>query len=182
MSKAKKYVPFILAGVATPVLYTLGKKLFGMDTPNMPTLLRLSDRGRKHLIDVEGWRDKAYTDSAGKATIGVGHLIKPGESNLLHATLSTAQINKLLDGDILIAEGIVRRAIKVPIKQGLFDALVSIAFNTGKIPDKIATAINSNNIASLANIWVNSYVTVNNGKTRVAGLVTRRQKEVNLFA
>ena len=41
----------------------------------------------------EGKKNTAYKDSKGLWTIGVGHLIKPSEQYLLHATLTDQQID-----------------------------------------------------------------------------------------
>ena len=44
----------------------------------------------------EGIRNKAYKDSKGLWTIGVGHLIKPDEQHLITATLTDEQVQDLL--------------------------------------------------------------------------------------
>lgn len=59
------------------------------------------DKLRSNLIRDEGLRLEAYRDTVGCLTIGVGHLIKPGE-NLNYISHDTAM--NLLDGDIKIAE------------------------------------------------------------------------------
>jgi GH24 family phage-related lysozyme (muramidase) len=42
--------------------------------------MKLSDKGRALLIELEGKRNHVYKDVAGLKTIGVGHLLKPGET------------------------------------------------------------------------------------------------------
>ena len=48
----------------------------------------------------EGARNKAYKDSKGLWTIGVGHLIKADEQNLINATLTDEQVKELLKSDL----------------------------------------------------------------------------------
>lgn len=47
----------------------------------------INDAGRKLIIEFEGLRLEPYRDSAGYWTIGIGHLVRPGE----HFTKITAE-------------------------------------------------------------------------------------------
>lgn len=89
---------------------------------------RLSNAGRAFLEREEGKRNSVYTDSKGFATIGIGHLVLPGES---FGTLSDTEVYELLNRDLVRFENAVNEAITVPISQNQFDALVSFAFNLG---------------------------------------------------
>lgn len=106
----------------------------------------ISSDGLNFLKLIEGVRYKMYRDSKGLPTIGVGHLIKSNEKNLLTATLTNQQVNDLLDKDLDEAENAVKDTIKVPLQKHQFDALVSFAFNVGPNAFKgssLAKAINS---------------------------------------
>ena len=52
------------------------------------------------IIKEEGARNKAYKDSKGLWTIGVGHLIKADEQHLINTTLTDAQVEDLLKSDL----------------------------------------------------------------------------------
>lgn len=76
----------------------------------------------------EGFRDKIYDDVAGKATIGYGHLLKPGEH---YNTITKEQATELLREDVGEAENGVNHLVHVLLHQGQFDALVSFVYNLG---------------------------------------------------
>ena len=63
------------------------------------------------------------------ATIGYGHLVKPGED--FRDGITEEQATELLRRDIAVAERAVRDNINVPLNQNQYDALVSLAYNIG---------------------------------------------------
>jgi len=79
----------------------------------------------------EGFKNKAYKDSKGLLTIGVGHLIKTDEDYLLNTTLTDEQVKELLKSDLKWCSEAVESSIKVPLTQNQFDALYSLCFNIG---------------------------------------------------
>jgi lysozyme len=79
----------------------------------------------------EGARNKAYKDTKGLWTIGVGHLIKDSEKELLSAVLTDAQVEDLLRKDLEWCSHAVESSVKVPLTQNQFDALYSLCFNIG---------------------------------------------------
>ncbi|UYA98829.1 endolysin [Xanthomonas phage vB_Xar_IVIA-DoCa7] len=91
----------------------------------------LSMAGLLHIMDSEGLRLKAYADPAtGGApwTICWGHTgpeVYPG------LVVTRDQCEVWLREDTLKAEAIVKKAIKRPIRQGEYDAMVSFTFNVG---------------------------------------------------
>lgn len=94
------------------------------------TALRMSADGRARLMQREGVRTRAYRDSKGIWTIGVGHtanagppIPKPGMA------ITREEVDELLSRDLVRYENIVNRNVRVPLTQGQFDALVSICFN-----------------------------------------------------
>ena len=89
----------------------------------------------------EGSKNKAYKDSKGLDTIGVGHLIRPGEQHLLTATLSDQEVKDLLKNDLKWCSETVEDAVKVPLQQAQFDALYSLCFNIGPNAFKNSTVV-----------------------------------------
>jgi lysozyme len=89
--------------------------------------MRTSSIGRLKLSVREGRRKKAYKDTKGIWTIGVGHT---GPEVVEGLTISDAEIDRLLEEDIKWAEDAVN-AVKAPLNQNMFDALVSFVFNIG---------------------------------------------------
>ena len=124
----------------------------------------------------EGYRNKAYKDSKGLPTIGVGHLIKKDEPHLLNATLTDEQVKDLLKSDLKWCSEAVESSVKVPLTQNQFDALYSLCFNIGETAFKKSTVvkrINQNDLKGAADailMW---------NKPEV--LVKRRQRERALF-
>jgi lysozyme len=124
----------------------------------------------------EGLRNKAYKDSKGLWTIGVGHLIKPEEKHLLSATLTDEQVEELLQSDLRWCQDAVDNNVKVPLTQNQYDALYSLCFNIGETNFRKSTVlrkINENDLKGAADailMW---------NKPEV--LINRRKRERALF-
>ena len=124
----------------------------------------------------EGARNKAYKDSKGLWTIGVGHLIKADEQNLITATLTDEQVEDLLRSDLKWCSEAVESSVKVPLTQKQFDALYSLCFNIGETNFKKSTVvkrINANDLKGAADaieMWNKPPV-----------LIPRRKREKALF-
>lgn len=94
--------------------------------------MKMSANGRALLIQREGFRLKAYKDSVGVWTIGVGHTAGAGKPYpAAGMTITKAEVDNILARDLVQFEEAVRSAVHVPLTQGQFDALVSLAFNIG---------------------------------------------------
>ncbi|WP_447875217.1 lysozyme [Serratia fonticola] len=92
--------------------------------------LKTSQRGIALIKSFESLELKAYPDPAtgGKPwTIGWGHTkgVKPGDR------ITEQQAEAFLTQDLAVFELTVNSAVKVPVTQSQFDALVSLAFNVG---------------------------------------------------
>ena len=124
----------------------------------------------------EGARNKAYKDSKGLWTIGVGHLIKADEQNLITATLTDEQVEDLLRSDLKWCSEAVETSVKVPLQQHQFDALYSLCFNIGGTnfaKSTVVKKINENDLQGAADailMW-----------NKPAVLINRRQRERTLF-
>jgi lysozyme len=109
--------------------------------------LTISQSGLIQLIKHEGSRATIYDDKTGKSissygvvqgfpTIGVGHLIKESEKEkfkkyLNPGKMSENEIKNLLIADLSERIKNLNKSLKVKVKQGQFDALLSMMFNTG---------------------------------------------------
>lgn len=97
--------------------------------------MRTSTEGLIALIVHEGIVLSRYLDSVGVWTIGVGHTKAAGDPDpeTFTGKLTMSEALDLLRKDIVKYENGVNRAVKVPLKQHEFDALVSFHYNTGAI-------------------------------------------------
>ena len=97
--------------------------------------MKTSTEGLIALIGHEGIVLSRYKDSVGVWTIGIGHTKAAGGINpeTFPGTLTMQKALDLLRTDIAKYERDVAAAVKVPLKQHEFDALVSFHFNTGAI-------------------------------------------------
>ena len=118
------------------------------------------------------------------ATIGYGHLIKPGED--FRGGITEAEAINLLRSDIATAERAVRDNITVPITQNQYDALVSLAYNIGGgafANSTVVQYINNPDFASSKypslesawRAWNRTQGAVSNG------LINRRNDEWNMY-
>lgn len=97
--------------------------------------MKMSTVGANKLIVREGKRNKAYKDTKGIWTIGVGHTgpeVKPG------LVWTDEQVQYAFLKDILWAEEAVNE-VNALLKQHQFDALVSFVFNVGATAFKKST-------------------------------------------
>ena len=137
------------------------------------------------LIAEEGVRNRVYKDQAGKDTIGIGHLIQPGEERYLSVTLTAKEIEDLFFSDIAQTENSIKSLVKVPLNENQKIALVSLVFNIGTTAFKNSTLLKllndgDYNKASLEfPRWV--YITINGKKQVSKGLQNRRFREQLLF-
>lgn len=94
--------------------------------------MKTSAIGRAALQGREGLRLTAYRDSVGVLTIGTGHTAACG-APIPHPglTITAAEADACLERDLGRFERAIADALKVPVAEHEFDALVSIAFNVG---------------------------------------------------
>lgn len=141
-----------------------------------------------------GIQQHAYPDPHTKGepyTIGVGHTGSvDGVKVHLGMVITPAKATQILQQDLAKFETDVTQLVKVPINQGMFDALVSFAFNVG--PD-----MNHNGIAEgLGDSTLLKYVNSKqftlaagefikwdkSGGDVMNGLICRRMSERDLFS
>lgn len=100
--------------------------------------MKLSEKGKQVLILREGKRNKAYLDTKGIPTIGVGHT---GPGVYIGLAWTDQQIEDAFTADVKWAEDAVNKHVKVPLEQHQFDALVSWVFNIGETGFRRSTAL-----------------------------------------
>jgi lysozyme len=139
--------------------------------------MNVSETGIELIKKFEGCVLKAYKCPAGIWTIGYGHTsgVKEGQ------TITKAQAKELLKQDLKQFEVGVNNLVNVPLNQNQFDALVSFCYNLGTGNLKNSTLLkllnrgDYNGAAEQFDRWVYA-----SGK-KLAGLVTRRTAEKELF-
>lgn len=95
--------------------------------------MQTSARGRALIAQREGVRLKAYTDSVGVWTIGVGHTSSAGPPHVSPGmTITAAEVQDILASDLAKFEATINAAIKAALADHEFDALSSLAFNIGQ--------------------------------------------------
>ncbi len=87
-----------------------------------------SQRGINLIKDFEGCKLKVYLCPAGVPTIGYG---RTKDVTMATKPITAEQAESYLKEDLLRYESGVKDAVKVPLTQGQFDALVSFSFNVG---------------------------------------------------
>jgi len=139
----------------------------------------ISKAGLEHLKQFEGWRDHVYNDVAGYPTIGYGHLIKDGEEFPDRITIEQGEALLRQDADIAIRA--VAYNVKVPITQGMFDALVSFTYNVGTGALRKSTLLRLLNDGEYIDAARQFPRWNKAGGKVVAGLTKRRNSETWLF-
>lgn len=103
--------------------------------------MKTSEQGRNLLIERESLELKAYRDSEGYWTIGVGHLLSLDKNADFSSIVWTREhAEEVFAEDLAKYEKAVDDSVHVPLKQHQFDALVSFAHNIG--------------VAGVMNSWV----------------------------
>jgi lysozyme len=141
-------------------------------------MMQCSEKGLDLIRKYEGLQLAAYVCPAGKLTIGYGHTgpdVKAGQK------IDVARANELLIKDVQRFEVAVNEMVKVPMTQGMVDALVSFSFNLGAGSLKSSTLLKKLN-AGDREAAADEFLRWNkaNGKV-LAGLTARRESERKLF-
>lgn len=145
-----------------------------------------SKNGLEFISKWEGCVLKPYKDIAGLRTIGVGHLIKPGENFPDGVEITKEKALEILASDVKLCEDSIKTRIKVPLNQNQFDALVSFGFNCGTgvyVLSDACKALNEGKYDEVPQrllVWSKAKI---NGVLQVnQGLYNRRKSEGELFS
>lgn len=155
--------------------------------------MRTSNNGRKFITLEEGrarFDSKTglyfpYRDPKGFLTIGVGHLIRPGED--FDRGITSERVDQLLASDVLKCDleidGLLARHGRT-LNQNQWDAVSSLLFNIGvgwANPEKgsLARAIDNGDYDAVPNLFL--LYDVSGGKHE-AFLAARRRREAKLWS
>lgn len=94
--------------------------------------MKLDTKGKQHLIQEEGLRLKAYKDTVGVWTIGVGNTYYEDGSKVKQGDVITKErAESLLNVVVKQFEDNINKVVTVPLNQNQFNALVSFSYNIG---------------------------------------------------
>jgi lysozyme len=127
----------------------------------------------------EGFSPVPYRCPAGILTVGYGHVVTEKDSFVY--PLTEEQAERILIADLMRIERIIRPMILVPLSWNQLDALVSFSFNVGPYAFRISTLRRLLNEEDYEGAGEQFLRWVYAGKTKLKGLVKRRQAERTLF-
>ena len=145
--------------------------------------MELSQEGLDRIKKLEGFSSSTYKDSAGKSTIGYGHLIKQKE---VFTYLTEEEASDLLLKDVQVAVDAINDLVDRELTQNQFDALVLFVYNVGVAAFTSSTMLrllqqgDFDNAANQFILW-NKVHTPQGRFIEVAGLTARRTAERDLF-
>ena len=139
-------------------------------------LMAITESTFRVIVGFEGKRNKAYQDTKGLWTTGVGHLIKPDEQHLISTVLTDAQVEDLFKSDVKWCDDAIKSAVRVPLTQNQYDALASLCYNIGANAFKTSRLVKALNTKDykLAGEYFMDWV-------HPSVLVNRRRQEKALF-
>jgi len=152
--------------------------LYCCATKDSKNSIRISEEGISLIKEFEGYREGVYLDSAGKRTIGYGHLIRNDER---FEKLTREEAEKILLNDIADAEKTIKNNVKIRLNQGQYDALVSLVYNIGKNNFLKSTLLKKLNSGDYYNAGKEFERWIYAGGKKIPGLKKRREREMQLF-
>jgi lysozyme len=137
------------------------------------------------ITEFEGVELEAYADPAhgwAVPTIGVGHTSAAGPPKVVKGMKITRKgAMEILARDLAGVEATVNSAVKVPLNENQFGALVSFTFNLGGGNLRKSTLLKKLNAKDYAGAAGQFGQWVNAGGKKLPGLVRRREAERALF-
>ena len=137
------------------------------------------------LKQLEGFESNVYRNGGGRETIGYGHLVRAGEN--WSGGITRERAEQLLNRDLVPAEQAVNHLVKVPLTQNQYDALVIWTYNLGTENLRKSTLLKRLNSGDYKAVpeqmmrWVHVRHKDTGEVQKLAGLVNRREKEVELW-
>jgi len=142
--------------------------------------MKTSENGKQLIISFEGIKLNAYKCPAGVPTIGVGNTFYTnGNKVKIGDKITLPQAMELFESLLPKYEKTVLDAIKVPLTQNQFDALVSFCWNCGSSKTLFKMVNEKFSEINIVN-WLCSHYITGGGK-ELPGLVRRRKAEATLF-
>lgn len=142
-----------------------------------------SEQGIKKIAEFEGLKLKAYKDSGGVWTIGVGTIVYPNGVKVKKGdSITYDQAIEYFKYDLKRTEDAVNRLVKSQITQNQFDMLASLTYNIGitafmnsTLLKKVNANPNNPDIKNQFLRWVFD------NKKFVPGLLNRREEEAKIY-
>lgn len=142
--------------------------------------MKTSPKGIALIKSAEGLRLKAYPDpGTGGLPWTIGYGSTSGVTR--NMVITEGQAEQMLAEDLARFERIVERAVRVPVTQGQFDALVSFTYNVGEGNFTKSTLLRQLNAGDTAGAAEQFSRWVHAGGKVLPGLVKRRAAERALF-
>ena len=122
-----------------------------------------------------------------KLAIGYGHNEQPNDRNWIKEPITKAQAEVILKKDLELFEGIINKAIKVPLSQLQYDALILWVYNTGKTKSTLFDLINAKaDLKTITDWWRTHYITTQEkdpirAEQLKKALIKRRAEEAEMF-
>ncbi|PKF34909.1 lysozyme [Acinetobacter proteolyticus] len=144
--------------------------------------MSISAHGINLITSFEDLKLNAYDDGTGIWTIGFGTTVYPNKARVKKDERCTLeQAKSFFQYDLRRFEKTVNEAVRVPISQNQFDALVSLAYNIGSNAFKNSTLLKYLNALAFQDA-ADQFLVWNKGGGKVLkGLIHRRQVERSLF-
>ena len=152
--------------------------MFGITIDQMT----VSPFGVDLICSFEGKRLTAYDDGVGVWTIGFGTTVYPNGIQVKKGdTCTEAQAKAYMAHDLKKFEAAVNNAVKIPLNQNQFDAMVSLAYNIGVgnfSKSTLLKKVNSGDFDGASNEFLKWN---KSGEKELPGLTRRRKREQDLF-
>lgn len=148
----------------------------------------ISEEGVEHIKDQEKLRLTAYKIGDGMTTIGWGHAEKSTRSNYrVGQKISQEEADSLLKSDLNTIESGIKRIFKdwkkkgidVKIDQSMYDALVSIGYNTGI--NGLRKSETMRHLKKKDYVKAGESIKTLKVSKKFPGLALRREKEAEMF-
>lgn len=143
--------------------------------------MQISHTGLGLVKDSEGLRKQAYQDVVGVWTIGYGTIHIDGKPVEPGMTCSEPQASLWLEADMSSVQTMLNQTVRVPLKQGMFDALCSLGYNIGPAALRNSTLIHMLNLGDYTGASKQFLRWDMAGGKHVPGLTARRLREQSLF-
>lgn len=138
-----------------------------------------SKKGYKFIKQEEGLKLDTYSCHAGVPTIGWGHTGKEVKKGM---KISLEKAEAFLKNDIRWCETVIRKYVKIDLKQHEYDALISFIFNEGFVNFKNSTLLKMiNKKAPICEIEYQFSRWIYGGGRILPILQRRRRHEIKLY-
>jgi lysozyme len=144
--------------------------------------VKYSNRALSLIKKFESFQDKAYLCSAGKKTIGYGTRLDYHPEIKKGVCITEPKATELLRKDLdTLVTPVIKKNIKVKLKQNQIDALYSLIHNIGVnnfVNSNVLKLINKRRFTKMKKDWQEFQM---GGGQVLPGLQRRRQEELALF-